>query len=316
MMGLQRVCALNSPSSKEDALIMKFKSSHAINQRIEQITMDHLVVGIDIAKETHVAGAVNFRGIGLGPTLSFNNDRYGFEKLIRWVQDLQKIHSLSQVIFGVESTGHYSLNLAYWLHERGDRIVLVNALTIKRNKENRDNKPSKNDAKDAIVIADTVSRGYYSDWFIPEAIYSKVRCLVNEREALSCDLTALGNQLQTAIDHVFPEFTAVFKDWKCPRAFATLKSFVLPADLKLLSIVEVIDGWREGGMKRPGGSLGRQAASSLLAAARRSVGLTDTAQEMKRQIGRLVERYESTQAYMETIDQELHEYLLQVPDLP
>lgn len=42
---------------------MKFKSSTAINQRIERSTTKHLVVGIDIAKENHVAGAVNFRGI-------------------------------------------------------------------------------------------------------------------------------------------------------------------------------------------------------------------------------------------------------------
>lgn len=41
---------------------MKFKSSAAINQRIECITTNHMIVGIDIAKETHVAGAVNFRG--------------------------------------------------------------------------------------------------------------------------------------------------------------------------------------------------------------------------------------------------------------
>jgi transposase len=49
-----------------------------------------LNIGIDIAKETHVAGAVNYRGIQLGRTLSFNNDHTGFEKLMRWVRDLQK----------------------------------------------------------------------------------------------------------------------------------------------------------------------------------------------------------------------------------
>ncbi|SDP27977.1 hypothetical protein SAMN04487897_1637 [Paenibacillus sp. yr247] len=31
----------------------------------------------------------------------------------------------------------------------------------KRNKENRDNSPSKSDPKDTLVIADIVSRGYY-----------------------------------------------------------------------------------------------------------------------------------------------------------
>ncbi|MDQ8738895.1 IS110 family transposase, partial [Paenibacillus sp. LHD-38] len=42
---------------------MKFKQSAEQNQRIERISTSHLVVGIDIAKETHVAQATNFRGI-------------------------------------------------------------------------------------------------------------------------------------------------------------------------------------------------------------------------------------------------------------
>jgi transposase len=42
---------------------MKFKQTDAQNQRIERITTSHLVVGIDMAKETHVAQSTNFRGI-------------------------------------------------------------------------------------------------------------------------------------------------------------------------------------------------------------------------------------------------------------
>ncbi len=44
---------------------MKFKQTDGQNQRIERISTSHLVVGIDIAKETHVAQATNFRGIVL-----------------------------------------------------------------------------------------------------------------------------------------------------------------------------------------------------------------------------------------------------------
>jgi transposase len=56
------------------ALIMKFKQTDGQNQRIERITTSHLVVGIDMAKETHVAQATNFRGIVLSNRhLSFNS---------------------------------------------------------------------------------------------------------------------------------------------------------------------------------------------------------------------------------------------------
>ena len=195
---------------------------------------------------------MNFRGIQLGRILSFSNDAYGYEKLMHWVHDLQRAYGLTQVIFGAESTGHYFLNLAFWLHEGGKQVVLVNPMTTKRNKENRDNKPSKNDAKDAITIPDTISRGYYSEWVIHEEIYRKLRCLVTEREALKTDLTAIRNQIQTALDQVFPEFTSVFKEWNGPRAIATLKEFPLPEDLRGLTIEQVIDGWRKAGMQRAG----------------------------------------------------------------
>jgi transposase len=52
---------------------MKFKQSEGQNQRIERITTSHLIVGIDMAKEVHVAQATNYRGIVLtNRHLSFN----------------------------------------------------------------------------------------------------------------------------------------------------------------------------------------------------------------------------------------------------
>lgn len=42
---------------------MKFKMQDKQNQLIERISDKHLVVGVDIAQELHMARAVNFRGI-------------------------------------------------------------------------------------------------------------------------------------------------------------------------------------------------------------------------------------------------------------
>ena len=91
---------------------MKFKSQARQNQLIEKITTQHLVVGIDIAQQTHVARAVNFRGIVVGNPLSFSNDEEGFNSLLRWIQSLQTAHTLTAAIVGMEPTGHYWLNLA------------------------------------------------------------------------------------------------------------------------------------------------------------------------------------------------------------
>lgn len=50
---------------------MKYKQSKKQNQRITRISEKTLVVGADIAKETHVARAIDFRGLNSERTASF-----------------------------------------------------------------------------------------------------------------------------------------------------------------------------------------------------------------------------------------------------
>jgi transposase len=108
---------------------MKFKSQEKQNQLIENITFNHLVVGVDIVQETHVDRAVNFRGVALGNPLEFSNDEEGFKSLDRWISDLLASYKLSQIIVGMEPTGHYWLNLAGLLKNKAieafvSRIIL------------------------------------------------------------------------------------------------------------------------------------------------------------------------------------------------
>ncbi|MFC4776763.1 IS110 family transposase, partial [Paenibacillus sp. GCM10023252] len=61
---------------------MKFNRNDTTNQRIERITMQHAVVGIDIAKDTHAAQMTDYRGRALTSRhLSIPNTLEGFEKL-------------------------------------------------------------------------------------------------------------------------------------------------------------------------------------------------------------------------------------------
>lgn len=105
-----------------------------------------------MAKETHVAQATNFRGIVVSKRhLSFPNSAEGFTKLSRWMAELQQKHGLKELIIDMEPTGHYWFNLANWLSDKGVHVIMVSPATTKRNKENRDNSPSKNDPKDGFA---------------------------------------------------------------------------------------------------------------------------------------------------------------------
>ena len=81
---------------------------------------------------------------------------------MQWIQGLQQAHDLSAVIVGMEPTGHYWMNLAQYLRGQDILAVLVNPLHVKESKELDDNSPTKNDTKDAWVIAQLVKDGRYA----------------------------------------------------------------------------------------------------------------------------------------------------------
>src|SRR3954463_10802923 len=97
---------------------MKFKMQDKQNQLIERISDKHLVVGVDIAQQFHVARAVNFRGIIVGDPLTFNNNEDGFASFLIWINNLQRLNNLDEVIVGMEPTGHYWINLSKWLSNK------------------------------------------------------------------------------------------------------------------------------------------------------------------------------------------------------
>lgn len=293
---------------------MKFNRNKAINQRIERITTQHAVVGIDIAKDVHAAQITDFRGRTLTSRhLSFSNTREGFEKLLGWVQDAQAKKRLSSVLVGLEPTGHYWFNLGNWLLKQGVEVVLVNPVTTHRNKENRDNSPSKNDPKDALVIADVVNRGLYTDYAPQEAVFERLKTVISDREFWVKQTTALGNRIVRWIDRNFPEFSSVFSDWTVPRSLASLRAFPMPSDLRNLSADDVIEGWSKQGMKRAGGVRGRGKAAELLRAATRSIGDSQAPIEQKRDLKRLLEAYEQNVQRLQQMEQEIEELLDGLP---
>jgi len=255
---------------------MKFKSQDRQNQLIEKITDQHLVIGIDIAQQTHVARAVNFRGIVIGKPLSFSNDEEGFQILLRWIQMLQSTHALTAAIVGMEPTGHYWFNLSNWLSDRLLEVVLVNPHLVKKNKENRDNTPSKSDKKDALVIADMVKNGYYS--FIrntPEA-FEELRVFLSNRDSVVTRLVSTKNQIHRWVDIVFPELRQVFKDIMCTGSLATLRLFPTPEELYKLQPQDILQGWKSL-MKRHSGE---RKAKALISFASRSVGTKQASHEV------------------------------------
>ncbi|WP_148358465.1 IS110 family transposase [Peribacillus simplex] len=288
---------------------MKFKMQDKQNQLIERISDKHLVVGVDIAQQLHVARAVNFRGIVVGDPLAFENNEDGFASLLKWMDKLQRLNKLDAAIVGMEPTGHYWINLSKWLFKQGIEVVTVNPHLVKRNKENRDNTQSKSDKKDALVIADMVKNGYYAFVRNTSESFEILRVLMSNRDVVVKRLVSTINQLNRWVDIVFPELRQVFKDITGKGAIATLRLFPYPMELRSLKSHDVVSGWKSIMKRQPG----LKKAQLLLQLARKSVGTRQALEAYKFHLEQLLEEYDLAVLQLERVEQEIKDVLKQIP---
>jgi len=288
---------------------MKFKMQDKQNQLIERISDKHLVVGIDIAQQFHVARAVNFRGIVVGDPLTFENNEDGFTILLHWINKLKRTNNLDTALIGMEPTGHYWINLSKWLFEQNIDVVTVNPYHVKRNKENRDNTQSKSDKKDALVIADMVKNGYYSIVRPTSESFEELRVLMSNRDVIVKRLVSSINQLNRWVDVVFPELRQVFKDVKGKGAIATLRLFPTPMELRSMQPQNVVIGWKSLMKRQPG----LKKAQLLIHLAKRSIGTKQALDAYKFHLQQLLEEFDLATTQLERVEKQVTEVLKQIP---
>ena len=289
---------------------MKYKMQQKQNQRIQQITDATIIVGADIAKQTHVARAIDFRGIELGKECVFSNDDEGLTKLVTWMKELQRLHGKTDVVFGVEPTGHYWFPLGAFMQDLNVRFVLVNPHHVNKIKELEDNSPTKNDYKDAKVIASLVKDGKYTEPKLPTGIYADLRILMNLREKVMVNLGQVQRRIQNWLDRFFPEYTEVFKDWEGKASLITLRQCPFPQELVSLGASGIVSQWKSGGIKR---AVGMKRAQRLVSTAQRSIGLKEGLTAARLEMTALLEQYEMFTRQRDEIMLQVEQLLSQIP---
>lgn len=277
-------------------------------------------MGIDIAKRTHYACIVDDRGRVLQKSFSVPQAGNGFELFYQRVLAAMKEHEKSEVIVGIEPTGHYWLNLAYFLEERGIPLVMVNPMHVKRSKELDDNLPTKHDRKDALVIARLVKDGRFSYPRILKGMEAELRVGSTFRSKLTEELGAVKNMIIRWLDRYFPEFVQVFPSFG-KMALAALECTPFPSDLYQKQPDEVLSLFRKvEGLKSPQ----RPKTVRLIEVAAGSIGVTEGLEMARIEIATLVRRYHQLEQDIESITGQLielvkisaeYEWLSTVPGL-
>lgn len=220
-----------------------------LNQKINQVTEKTLVVGMDIAKRKHYATFVDDRGRQLVKAFPVYQSKAGFEEFYELLMNVRKETGKTEVLVGIEPTGHYWLNLFHFLNDRGIPLVMTNPMHVKRSKELDDNLQTKNDQKDALVIARLVKDGRFSYPRLLENLEAELRVGATLRAQLTEEFGSIKNKMIRWLDRYFPEFVQVSPTFG-KMALAALERTPFPSDIagqepdQLLALYREVDGMK------------------------------------------------------------------------
>lgn len=256
------------------------------DEKLSFVTDDMLIVGCDIGSEIHYIRAIDTRGREFSKkAFGFSNTVEGFERAKTWALRIAAAYDKTQIVWGLEPTGHYWFCLASWLVKNGISVVQVNPYAVKQTKELEDNSQRKDDLKDPKLIANLVKDGNFGMPYLPESVYADLRNLSSFRDQLTEGRIRETNRLHREMKIFFPEYKEAFGKVEGAFCLDVLQKAPFPEDITKIGADGIRDIWHEA--KRRGRSYGK--AEGIVEQAKKSVGLKEGVDVAKLKVVWLVE---------------------------
>lgn len=261
-----------------------------------------ILVGIDIGKNKHTFSIID-KGTGeilLNPSV-FDNNQTGFLYLVKKLSNYVK----SELLIGMEDTGHYHFALLKYLLDNRYTVALINPTTTDLTRKLQGG-ITKNDTLDSITICDVISSNHrkkpYRITKVNRFDLYEQKQLTRHHHNLKEELNIYKNRLQKCIDIVFPEFNSLFNSKYGIVYMNVLKTFssanaIANADIR--SIRKCFE------FKGRGGRISLS-AEQLKTTAKVSVGIPSAAEEI--QIRHLVCQIELLEEQLSEIDKRIEEF--------
>lgn len=194
-----------------------------------------IYVGIDIAKNTHWASAMNSDGEILLEPFSFQNNNEGFQKFISKLSGFDK----QKMLIGLESTAHYGENIISYLFNLDYNIGIINPIQTSNLRKSNIRK-TKNDKVDTYIIIKSLSLNNYTPVTSREINNIKLKGLSRSRHNLIVMRSRSKIQLASFIDQLFPELNQFFKgNLHLNVSYQLLKQFSSPKDISSLHLTKL-----------------------------------------------------------------------------
>ena len=280
------------------------------NKKLSFISDDMLILGCDVGSETHYVRAIDTRGRELSKSAySFNNNQEGFKSAKEWAVRIAAEHDKSQIVLGLEPTGHYWFCLATWMIANGISVVQVNPYAVKQTKEVEDNSQLKDDRKDPKLIANLVKDGNFGMPYLPEKIYAELRRLSMFRDQLNEDRIRTINRMHREMKIYFPEYKDALGKVDGAFSLELLKEAPFPDELTALGEEGIRQIWHAAKLRGRGYSRARE----ILQYAKASVGIKDGSIASKAAVKWFVQKIMELDVELAVIENQINQKCQEIP---
>ena len=261
-----------------------------------------ILVGIDIGKNQHTFSIID-KGTGeilLNPS-TFDNNQNGFLLLIEELSAYTK----SELLIGMEDTGHYHFALLKYLLDNRYTVALINPTTTDLTRKIQGG-ITKNDPLDSLTICDVISSNQrkkpYRVTKVNRFDLYEQKQLTRHHHNLKEELNIYKNRLQKCIDIVFPEFNSLFNSKYGIVYMNILKTFASAEALANADIRSIRKCFQ---LQKQGRRISLS-AEQLKITAKSSIGIPSAAEEI--QIRHLVCQIELLEEQLSEIDKRIEEF--------
>ena len=275
-----------------------------VNEKIERITLDTLICGIDIGKTKCCARFWDYRGIEVYHKVWFDKTE-DLDVIGCNITAAMAKENKTDVIIAFEPTGHYWLNIDKYFKDCGQETVLMPTYTVKQAKEMHDQNPTKSDPKDALLIARLTSEGKYVKPIERDELYQNIYSGYNIYEDIQKEINRIRNKIHVWNDKYFPEVEKVYKI-NSVGIKPIYENQLLPAEIKSMALEDFMEI-----MTRNNCYVNKKSIIKLKELCEKSNGINSDA-FTKKEIKRLYERFIELLKELEEYEKELIELASQI----
>ena len=195
-------------------------------------------LGIDIAKNTHVASLMDEKGKTIFKGFSFSNSTDGGKSLL---EIIKKHSEFADVTVGMEATGHYWLSIYSFLYYYDFHCIhVINPIQTDGWRKCAEIRKRKNDTIDSVLIADLIRYGDFVETTLSNEDLYSLRNICRMRNYLIQSASDLKRKVICVLDQVFPEYQTIFSNTFGTTSKQLLLDYSSPSDFVEKKLVKVL----------------------------------------------------------------------------